>query len=69
MERLTMLAHMMCSLAHGAQQKWMRMEHTSLGGGIGEPAAKHALRRRVAIAFFLSHIKELLTLLVQSMTH
>ena len=63
-----MLAHMKCSLAHGAQQKWMRMEHTSRDRGIGEDAARHALWRRVAIAFFLSHIKELLTVLVQCMT-
>ena len=75
-KRLTMLAHMMAILGqlklmvnHGVPQKWMRMEHTSQGKEIGDAAANHALWKMLAIAFFLSHIKELLTLLVQSMTH
>ena len=75
LKRLTMLAHMMAILGqlklmvnHGVPQKWMRMEHTSQGKEIGDAAAKHALRRRVAIAFFLSHIKELHTALVLCMT-
>ena len=46
----------------------MIMENTSRDRGIGEAAAKHALWKRVAIAFFLSNILELLTVLVQGMT-
>ena len=72
-EILTMFAHMMAILGqlkltgtHGVQQKWMIRESTFRG--IGEAAAKHALWKKVAIAFSLSHIKELLTVLVQCMT-
>ena len=72
-KRLTMPAHMKAILGqlklmatHGVQRKRMRMEQTSWV--IGDAAAKHALRRRVAIAFFLSHIKELHTALVLCMT-
>ena len=78
MKRLTMPAHMMGFLGqlklmvtHGVQQKKMKMENMIMENtsqGIGDAAAKHALWKRVAIAFFLSHIKELLTVLVQCMT-
>ena len=68
-----MLAHMMAIMGqlklmgtHGVLQKWMIWENTFRG--IGEAAAKHALWKKVAIAFSLSHIKELLTALAQCMT-
>ena len=75
LKRLTMFAHMMAILGqlksmvnHGVLQKLMKMGHTSQGKEIGEAAANHALWKRVAIAFFLSHIMELLTALVPCIT-